>query len=419
MKTKLEGQSKPRGWNAFFNGGINVISRTAPRLSGEDLCAEARRRTGLENFGDPPLVPALPILAASLEREANLHPLGRFLMRIHLRELLDARLRWVARCEAQSAELAQSIPAAPIFIVGMPRSGSTFLHELLSQDTALRAPRVWEVMSPERAAMPDRGWRDSRVWRAAWCLWWFRRLAPRADAVYPMRARTPHECVAIHSYTFLSEEFVSTCHVPTYEIFLRSADLRPTYEWQKRFLGFLQCGRPQRRWILKSPDHVRGLDALFSVFPDATVIHTHRNPIDSLRSSIQLTEVLQRLYGQPQSRDKVAEREAKNLAWSVARMIEFRDEHPELADRFLDVNYSDLAFNTMAVVRRLYRHLGMPLSGKAASAMQNLARHRSVYRGRRTVPAVTDLGLDQMEQLRLFGKYCRRFGISLTASPTP
>jgi LPS sulfotransferase NodH len=418
MKTKLEGQFKAAAWAGFFKGGMTAESR-GRGLEAATLCAETRQRTGLEDFGDPPLNPALPILTESLEREANLHPLGRFLMRIHLRELLGARLRWVACCKGRAEEIAKSAPVAPVFIVGMPRSGSTFLHELLSQDPALRAPRVWEVMSPERAGESDRGWRDSRVWHAAWCLWCFRRLAPRADAVYPMRARTPHECVAIHSHTFLSEEFVSTCHIPTYKEFLRSADLRPAYEWEKRFLSFLQCGSPKRRWVLKSPDHVRSLDALLAVFPDATIIHTHRHPLDSLRSSIQLTEVLQRLYGRPQSRDKLAEREAENLAWSVTRMIQFRDEHPELADRFLDVNYTELASDPMAIVLRLYRHLRIPLSNEAIFAMQNLVCRRSVYRGRRTVPEIADLGLDRMEQLRLFGKYCRRFGISLTATHAP
>jgi hypothetical protein len=419
MKTKLEGLSKPREGAAIAKRDFGARERKAPRLDGEALCAEAQRRTGLENFGDPPLEPALSVLTASLEREANLHLLGRFLMRIHLRELLEARLKWGARYDALAGEIAKSVPVAPIFIIGMPRSGSTFLHELLAEDQALRAPRVWEVMSPERAARPDCGWRDARVWHAAWCLWWFRRLAPRADAVYPMRARTPHECVAIHSYTFLSEEFISTCNVPAYESFLHSADLRPAYEWQKCFLGFLQCGRPAQRWILKSPDHVRGLDALFSTFPDATVIHTHRNPLDSLRSSIQLTEVLQRLYGRPQSRDKLAEREVRNLAWSARRMMQFRDDHPELADRFLDVNYTELASDAMAVVRRLYPHLEMPLSNETVSTMQNLARNRSVYKGRRSVPAVADLGLNRMQQLRLFGNYCRRFGISLKSTNGP
>ena len=417
MKIKWE-QQDGRGPGQTFKA-FDACGKRTPRLDSEALCREARDKTGLEKFGAPPLEPALSILTASLENQAELHSLGHFLMRVHLRDLLAARLRLVAQCEARGETVAQSAPVAPIFIVGMPRSGSTFLHELLAQDESLRAPRVWEVMSPAQAARPDCGWRDSRVWRAAWCLWWFRRLAPGADAVYPMRARTPHECVAIHSYTFLSEEFISTCHVPAYEDFLRSADLRPAYEWQKRFLAYLQCGRPGRRWILKSPDHVRGLDALFSVFPDALIIHTHRNPLHSIQSSIQLTEVLQRLYGRAQSRDKLAEREAQNLAWSVARMIQFRDEHPELANRFLDVNYSELAADPLSIVRRLYRHFGMRISQNALSAMQRLARRRSVYKGRRTAPTVRELGLDRIEQLGLFGSYCRRFGISFNPNNAP
>ncbi len=382
------------------------------RLDSEALCAQAQRTTGLTNFGEPAIDPALSILVTSLEHEANLHWLGRHLMKFHLQGLLTARLKMAARCESQSENFVNSPAPPPIFITGMPRSGSTFLHELLTQDPSLRAPRVWEVMSPAEADEPDRGWRDSRVWQAAWCLWWFRRLAPRADAVYPMRARTPHECVAIQSYTFLSEEFISTCHVPAYETFLRSTDLRPAYAWQKRFLNFLQSGRPPTRWILKSPDHVRGLEELFSVFPDALIIQTHRNPLESLRSSIQLTEVLHRLYARPQPREKLAEREARTLAWNVERVIQFRDEHPELASRFVDVNYSELTRDPVAVVRRVYRQFEMPLSEGTISNIQRIARGRSAYKGRRTAPTLVETGLDPRAQGKSFGEYCRRFGIS-------
>ena len=136
-------------------------------------------------------------------------------------------------------------------------------------------------------------------------MWWFRRLAPRADAVFPMRARTPHECVAIQSYTLLSEEFISTCRIPSYEAFLHSADLRPVYAWQRRFLLHLQSRGPARRWVLKSPDHVCGLEALLALFPDAVVIHTHRSPIEVLQSSCQLTEVLHGLFARPGNREQL------------------------------------------------------------------------------------------------------------------
>lgn len=391
--------------------------RKALPLDCEQLCLEARRATGLKDFGDPPVEPPLSLLTLSLEREAHLHPLGRLLMKIHLRGLLAARLKLAAQFQIQDSSGVKSPVVRPIFIIGMPRSGSTFLHELLSLDPALRAPRVWEVMSPAEAVQPDRGWRDSRVWQAAWCLWWFRRLAPLADTVYPMRARTPHECVAIQSHTFISEEFVSTCQIPTYEAFLRRADLRPAYQWQKRFMEHLQNGHSSTRWILKSPDHVRGLDALFAVFPDALIIQTHRNPMDSLRSSIQLTQVLRRLYGPAGDSRELAEREAQTLAWNVGRSVQFRDRHPELAKRFLDMNYSDLVSDPVAAVRRIYRTFELPISEATIRAVKKLAGRRSAYKWRRrAVFKLDEMGLRATGQLQLFRDYCRRFGISSGAA---
>lgn len=396
---------------SYFGALADRVSRKAWRLESEQLCAEAKGRTGLEDFGTPPIDPALTTLVTSLENEANLRPLGRLLMKIHLRGILDTRLKLARQLEAKDREITASNAPPPIFVTGMPRSGSTFLHELLVQEPALRAPRVWEVISPASATKPDKGWLDSRVLRAEWCLWWFRRLAPQADSVYPMRARTPQECVAIHSYTLLSEEFVSTCNVPAYEAFLRSADLRPAYCWQKRFLQLLQLNRPVKRWILKSPDHARGLEALFSVFPDALIVQTHRNPLESLRSSIQLTEVLQSLYGKPQSRDHMARREAQILAGNMQRLLRFRDAHPELANRFVDVNYSDLTTDPLKVVRQIFRHFDMSLSSKAVATIEQLSRRRSAYRGRRSAPTLAEMGLNPRSQLRFFGEYCRRFRI--------
>src|ERR1700722_7333302 len=124
------------------------LSRQLWSLQSGSLCEEARCRTGLRDFGDPPIEPALSILVESLEIEADLHPLGRFLMRTHLRELLETRLRLTQVWGARWKDLEGSQIKRPVFITGMPRSGSTFLHELLAEDPANRVPRVWEVMLP-------------------------------------------------------------------------------------------------------------------------------------------------------------------------------------------------------------------------------------------------------------------------------
>src|SRR5262252_8453263 len=319
----------------------DAMSRRLWPLDSEALRDRARRRTGLQDFGDPPLEPALSTLVNSLERQADLHPVGRFLMRGHLLEILETRLRLTQAWRGQLQTLEASPIQRPIFITGMPRSGSTFLHELLAQDPDNRSPRVWEVMFPLPAPEAAASHHDPRIRKADARLWWFRRLAPRADSVYPARAQTPHECLAIHSYTLLSEEFVSTCRVPSYETFLRSVGLRPAYAWQRRFLQHLQSRRPTTRWILKSPDHLYGLEELFSVFPDAVVIQTHRNPLEVLRSARQLIEVLHGLFARPGDTEELKEREARVLAEAMERSIKFRDLHPEFAGRFIDLNYSE------------------------------------------------------------------------------
>ena len=399
-------------WRERISTTADNASRHLWFLDGWNLRTAAQRKTGLEFFGDPSIEPALSVLADSLEQEADLHPLGRFLMRVHLQGLLETRLRLAEHWRCQPEAVFLRPIQRPVFITGMPRSGSTFLHELLAEDPGNRAPRVWEVMFPVPGSSRRRREPDPRIKRAAACLWWFRRFAPEADAVFPLRSWTPHECVAIQSYSFLSEEFVSTCRIPNYESFLRRADLRPAYEWEKRFLQHLQWRSPERTWVLKSPDHVYGLEALFSVFPDAVVIQTHRNPLEVLKSSCRLTKVLHGLYSRPGDPDQLAARETCVLAQALNRFVNFRDAHPELAGRFVDVTYDEITSNPIAVMRRIYEQFEMTLTDEAISRMQALASRRSRYEQN---GSVTDQGglVKTNPDASSFERYCSRFKISL------
>lgn len=394
----------------FWSKLGHIASGHLPSLNSKRLCVAARRQTNLEDFGEGEIESRLSVLTDSIEHEANLHLPGRFLARMHLRDLLETRLVLTDVWKQLKAQDAQRIER-PVFITGMPRSGSTFLHELLMEDSGNRAPQVWEVMFPTPLRPATNNGVDRRIKKTAARLWWFRRIAPRADTVHPMRATTPHECVAIHSYSLLSHEFTTIFRVPSYEAFLDSADLTPAYEWQKRFLQHLQMRCPARRWILKAPDHVFSLEALFGVFPDAMIIQMHRDPMEVLKSSIQLTEVLREMFARPQKRDQTAAREARVLAKGMDRITRFRDCHAELAGRFLDVTYRDLIYDPVGIIRRLYRQLDLPLSKAAIEGVRKLAFNRSRYAHRRTAPSLTDLGLDPRAEGRRFERYCTRFGL--------
>jgi hypothetical protein len=396
------------------SGFIRALAQRFLPLDPGRLYRAAQRQTARHDFGDPPIEPALSTLCNSLEQEASLHALGRFLMRIHLRDLLVTRLKLAAAWQHRLPDLDAVRIESPVFIIGMPRSGSTFLHELLAEDADNRSPRVWEVMSPVAAVEAGPREREWHIRKAEFCLWWFRRLAPQANSVYPMRALTPHECVAIQSYTFLSEEFISTCSVPTYEAFLHSTDLTPAYAFEKRFLQYLQLDNPAQRWVLKSPDHVCGLEALFTVFPDAFIVQTHRNPLEVLQSSTELTRVLHGLYGPRGNYAEVWSRETRVLAERTERFIRFRDEHPELADRFIDVKYSELVAHPMATVRQIYEQLETPLSAAAAERMQRLAASRSRYQKRRGSSEPAASKPDAVREADRFKDYCTRFDLPFT-----
>ena len=392
---------------------MDALSRRIWPLECRSLLQKARRAAGCDDFGEPSVTPALSVLGSSLDHEADLHPLGRFLMRAHLTGLLATRLRLVNEWREHTSPVEPI--RAPLIITGMPRSGSTFLHELLAQDPANRVPQVWEVMFP--VAGPRTGRRDPRIPRTEACLWFFRRLAPRADAVHPMRATTPQECVAIQSYTLLSEEFLTTSHVPSYEAFLHAADLTPAYAWERRFLQHLQPRGFAGRWVLKSPDHAYGLDALFSVFPDARVIQTHRNPADVLKSCVQLIEVLHGTFARARDRREHGMRESRVLADSMERLIRFRECRPDLEERFLDLNYRELVADPMAAIERIYQHAEMPLTPAAARAMRQLVGLRSRYPTRRRGASLSDFGIDARAEATRFKHYCYRFGIPWQSSP--
>ncbi len=394
-----EGVSNKRFWSQC----ADAVTKKLWPLDRDALCATARRRTGLTDFGDPAIEPRLAILAMSIENEADLHPLGRFLASIHLGDLLKTRLQ-LEETWRKSPAFEAEVVRRPIFITGMPRSGSTFLHELLAQDADNRAPRVWEIMSP----LPTGARR--RIRRTATCLWWFRQITPQADSVHPIRATTPHECVAIHSYTMLSREFETTFRVPTYEAYLNSIDFDPAYAWEKRFLQYLQWQQPKRQWVLKAPDHMFNMGALMRVFPDAAIVQTHRNPLEVLESSSQLTDVVQRTFARPQDRREIGIREARVLADGLDRITRFREAHPELEDRFADVNYDDLVSDPLKTVRRLYRELDLPLTHATVQRVQGLAGNRSRYVGQRARPGLADLGIDSGMQTQ-FASYCARFSV--------
>ncbi|MGZ4975328.1 MAG: sulfotransferase family protein, partial [Limisphaerales bacterium] len=341
-------------------------------LNAEQLYAMAQRQTRLQDFGDPQICLRLAVLVASIERESNLHGVGRFLMRNYLCQLLKTRL--VLEHSWKTARpIKNGAINSPIFITGIPRSGSTFLHELMAGDEGNRTLAAWELLEPIGRSVA------LRKLRTAMSLWVFRRLARGADAVHPLRANSPHECVSLHSYSLLSREFGTMLRVPTYDAFLDQIDFTPAYVWQKRFLERAQSEGPARRWVLKAPDHSYALDALFKVFPDAMVIQTHREPMQVVKSATRMVCVVRKAFSNDVDVEQIAHGEAEALQQKISRITHFREHRPDIENRFIDVTYTKLSADPLKTVRQIYDKLGLPFSEQAQRNVSQLAGQSGRY----------------------------------------
>jgi hypothetical protein len=376
------------------------------RLEERKLLDKACEKTGLEDFGDSSFLEPLRVLLQSFEDDAALSFMGRICVQNDLVRMLSNRLRLVAD-RKRHPEIGSEAVRRPLFITGLPRSGTTFLHALLAQDPAHRAPLVWELLHPspppERATFET----DPRIALTARELKMLDLLMPDFKTVHLIDARLPQECIAITSHDFRSHVFESMYAVSTYRAWYDREDKRPAYDYHRRFLQHLQWRCPGDRWVLKAPSHLLALEALLSVYPDAMIILTHRDPLKVLASCASFTEVLRRAFSD--SVDKEALALEVRSRWEAGAQLAI--DSRKLPGQFLDVHFSSLVKDPLAVARDIYRHFDLEFTPAAESAMQRFLAANPKDNGGVHVYSLEEFNLDPSEERRRFQFYTDFFGI--------
>lgn len=411
-----------RPWPIAF---ANQIGRAlewvtgGPSLAVDDLIAAARAKTGLVRFGDESFREALGVLVDSIEREAELHPVGRAMVRRGLVGVLSNRLRAEALFERHPEILEQPI-IAPVFIVGLQRAGTTMLHRLLAADPGLRALLSWEALRPapitvpitEPIAVPNAHAspaRDPRIGRAMIEELGLRYMAPDFCAVHSVEAHAPDEEVVLLDHSFLSTVAVATLRVPTYAAWLERQDQRPAYEYLKKMLQLLQWQRPGERWILKTPHHLEWLDTLLAVFPDAAIIQTHRDPLKSVASFSSMICHAHGVFSDRVDPGEIGAQWAKKTERMLSRAMATRDR--TRASSFIDVSYYDLLADPLAEVERIYCCIGRRLSREAIRSMQRTLRANPQHKNGAHSYALADFGLTARALEPRFAEYRARHAI--------
>ncbi len=380
-------------------------------LSADEIIQTARRRAGADDFGDNDFLAPLQTFIDACTAEADLSLVGRMATRWDTLRFLTNLLRLRQAEQAAPSILAERIEA-PVFIAGLPRSGTTFLHRLMMEDSQVAAPLVWQTIYPYPLRADRR--RDNRAGRVAAQLRAFERLAPEFRDLHPLDATSPQECSEITAHVFRSLRFDSNYQIPTYRSWLDGAGHEPAYRFHKRFLQHLQhqrpAGSPAPRWVVKCPDHLFALDAIRAVYPDARLIFVHRDPVKVLLSVAKLTEVLRDPFTRHLDRAGIGRQESARWFEGTAHMIA-AGETAGFADPITHVHYLDLVADPLATVQSVYGQLGLDMSAATAERIEAYvkARPHGGYGPRHY--SFADHGLDGGIERDKFRGYMMHFGV--------
>jgi hypothetical protein len=392
---------------------INVVGAAAgrlglqPRLGVDGLLAAATKRTGLHDFGRDDFRAGLHVLTEALDGEARLTTIGRVAARKRLIGLLETRLQLVEQRRRDPRVKDEQI-VAPLFVLGLPRTGTTVLYGMLASNPAMRSPASWEVARPFPPPGPVED--ATRVAAMDKDLAGFRQVAPGLEAIHPLGSRLPQECLALQAPQFASYEFPTTFPVPTYWAWLREQDLTPAYAFEKTFLQHLQSGHRGERWILKTPGHLMWLDTLLHVFPDALLVHTHRDPAAVLASVSSLMYGFRSAMSDHVDKRAVGREQLEAWTWGLRRTMAVRDRLAP--DRVVDVQYDDTVRDPVGTVRRVYGHFGLERTAAVDAGVRDYLTENPRDKHGAHRYTLEEFGLDRDEVDSAFASYRERFGVS-------
>lgn len=334
-------------------------------LDADALVAKAEQQTGLRHWGDRRFRDPFDRLVESLRTEAHLHPTGRYYFHQYLLRLLTNRLQLQA-CWQAHPEILQVPLVRPLFVVGMYRSGTTFLHNLLAEDPQSQWLPVWQGLYP--CAEPDGAdpTGDRRIQKALEHLAFQNSLAPNFSTAHHIDAQRPAECSRLFEHSFVGHLFDFRVGVPTYSQWLLDQDLRSAYQEYRQQLQLLSWAKVgaehQPHWVLKAPAHIFALDSLLETFPDAAIVYLHRDPIEVLPSCCSLATLgRSRFTDHPQPLDPpaIGRHWLEVLSEGIRRADGVCQQVQDAGGQGVyHLQYRDLLRDPLGQIRQIYDYFG-------------------------------------------------------------
>jgi len=350
-------------------GGLRAADPFVPRFLLPDSKPEKLIAAAKAN-PDAGARAGLARLLESIEAESDLALFGRLALHWDMRRLLE-NAQLVADAHRDNPALAQREIEAPIFILGLPRSGTSYLHSLMAEDPDNLVPRNWQTMfpAPRPKNFDPAQDKNARMVDRQFAL--FAGMAPGFEDMHPTSADSPQECSEITAHVFQSLRFDTTHRVPGYFAWLEAHGHDAALEYHKKFLQFLQQGLTGR-WVLKCPDHTFTLDAILRAYPDARFVIVHRDPIAVLGSVAHLTEVLRKPFLKNIDQAEIGAQVAERWTQGANLLLEFDRREDVPAERKYHLHYNELTAAPLAAIARIYAQFGLNATDGAFAAMSRV-----------------------------------------------
>jgi hypothetical protein len=378
----------------------------------EELKLRAVERTGFNNFGPQPMDDGLRALCTSLREEGELNAFGLEEAEKDIVATLCERLR-ITDCLRQNPEILEEKLVPQIFVVGLPRTGTTALSQFLSEDPSARSVRRWEInclTPPPDASIVG----DPRLIATRKSYAIRRETRPDLNTILPVEAEDPAESGALLGLTFRNLDLISVYNIPSYAQWGMSQDLESGYRYFANTLQLMQWKTPGRHWNLKRPRDVLALDAIHAVFPEAIFVWTHRDPAKSIASLASLLTVMRRDRVDHIDKLELMRTNLEYQAESIRRGLSARERIGE--QFFVDSSQDELARDIIGVIRTIYSEIGLPFTSVYEAHLKSRLANRP--RGQHGTHKYnsSEYGITADEIRASFKEYLDRFDV--LASPT-
>ena len=393
--------------------GLDYGEAKHTELTVDAVCAAAIAATGLDAFGPDDFRERLGLQLAEMDADPERTGLGRMLMFNDCVRYASNRLRIEDLLRAHP-EIEQIPIEKPVIVIGLPRSGTTNLVNLLAADSRFRSMPLWEsyepVPDPRETLGPDgvdpRWTRCQQQWEA------MQVGAPFVAAMHPMEPDHVHEEIELMLPDFSSYNLEWVARTPRWRDHYLATDQTPHYAYMKKVLQILQWYRPRQRWVLKSPQHLEQIGPLLATFPDATIVVTHRDPVAVVQSTITMVT-----YG-ARTAYRSTDPEWYRDYWTdrIGRLLDasIRDRHLLPADRTIDVFFHEYMSDELGTLHRVYDAAGIELTDTAIAEIGAYqSAHPRGVAGRVVYDLRGDFSTTPEAVRERFGDYLDRFPVQI------